>query len=510
MDWSDYQVDIFKETKHNDANLSIQAVAGSGKSTTLFEIANRCTGNVLFLAFNKAIASYAKGKMGSDVDCRTFHSYGFGLIKQEIGWWPKVDNDKVYACLSQRYPYKRKEWNPRKVANRIIKKVRGLGIMTYDIDDLSDFIESTPSCFSFNPKESQKEANWACDNVEEIAAILRLLDQPPKKVAEHNFQTVIDFDDMVRFPCIYNVARRKRVYANTVLVDEAQDMNPYQIHLINQLYSRDVRTICVGDSNQAIYAFRGAYADSMERLANMTDAVELPLSVTYRCRQVIVEFTNEKIKGSEMVYHKEEGTVETITKDKFVEIVKEHNVPIIIGAKNKNLFKAWVLLAKNKIAATLKDRGIIEEIRRVMADFGATEKPTKNGDNIPVKISLPEFREALRQAEAEGYKPNDEGAMEQTLPDSVVDLYSCIQEILEGIETVREFQELLDEMSQDSDHHLHTVHSAKGLEGHTVIVLCDWFNSDQTENMKYVAYTRAEDRLLLVEDWEKEEDVVST
>jgi superfamily I DNA/RNA helicase len=496
MDWSSYQTDIFTETKHNDANLSVQAVAGSGKSTTLFEIANRCTGNVLFLAFNKIIADYAKTQMGADVDCRTFHSYGLSLLKQEIGWYPKVDTNKVYDCIKQRHPYVKKEWSPRKPLNRIIKKMRALGFMSYEEEDIHEWISMNESIFSYSMKERAKEEAWAFKNIPEIQAVLRHLDEKPKKTAEHKYQTIIDFDDMVRFPCMYNLATRKKIYCHTVLVDEAQDMNPYQIHLINQLFKKNVRTICVGDSNQAIYAFRGAYSDSMERLANMTDAIELPLSVTYRCKSNLVDFTNKTIWGSEMVPFKEGGEVETILKDKFIERVREHNVPMIIGAKNKSLVRAWLLLAKEKIASTLKGTGIVEEIRRLLKDF----KVEENG--------IEQLCEDMKEALYAGLYTDDMGEMQQGLPTTVTELYSCVQEIVDmhNIESYDEFNELLDEMSQDSDHELHTVHSAKGLEAHTVIVLGDWFRSDQTENMKYVAYTRAEDRLLLVEDWEREED----
>lgn len=767
-------------------------------STTLFEIANRCTGNVLFLAFNKVIADHAKRKMGENVDCKTFHSYGLGLIKQDIGWYPKVDTNKVYDAIKKYYPYVKNEWNPRRVTNRIIKKMRGLGFMSYYEEDIIEFLNSNPNCFSYNTKERSREEGWAFKNIAEIQFLLKHLDDKPIRQEKNKdgidmfpkYLTVIDFDDMVRYPCMYDLALKKRIYANTVLVDEAQDMNPYQIKLIRQLFERGVRIICVGDSNQcqpigtqvlmtggfykdikdvkvgdevvtyqsknsyfagtksqgrkvleassrmfsgymytimagdktskstpnhkwltrfnenaegkfitylmkkndkyrigfstivkgydntgfalgnrtrvekadcswilgiynneidarvdekilslkygiptdvfycpdiytilstkvnkifwktietteqsaykllksfnrdiefpfyvrdegthfgkysfichtcnlipevmsmkvynnkshcskweplslkinevknvevfslkvensesespgrrlyvsddivthnSIYAFRGAYSDSMERLAKTTTARELPLSVTYRCREEIVKFTNKNITKSNMIHHKEGGSVEYIPKSKFVEKVKEHNVSMIIGAKNKSLIKAWLELAKYKISSTLKDKGVTKEIRRILEDYNFV--PTKDQ---PPKIDINELIILIDDAIRNGFQENDEGVMEQTLPLTAVDMYECIKEIIKihEIDHYTQFLNLLDEMDRDSDHKLHTVHSSKGLESSSVIVLCDWFDNDQLSNMKYVAYTRAEDLLMLVTDWEKEEDEI--
>jgi superfamily I DNA/RNA helicase len=305
---------------------------------------------------------------------------------------------------------------------------------------------------------------------------------------------------------MYNIAARKRIYANTVLVDEVQDTSPYQFHLLNQLYGRDVRIIVVGDRLQAIYAFRGSYADSMDRVGNHIEARELPLSVTYRCCDEIVKFTNENIMGSEMIPHKDGGEVEFIAKDVFVDQIKEHRVPMIIGAKNKSLIRAWLELAKFKIASTLKDKGITREIRRILEDYKVI--PT-NGE--PPEISIAELIVAIDDTIKNSYVIDEDGESQQTLPVSTVDMYECIKEIIQihGISHYTDFLNLLDEMDKDSDHELHTVHSSKGLEADSVIVLGDWFKNDQLTNMQYVAYTRAKNRLMIVTDWEREEDVVS-
>ena len=502
MEWSNYQIDIFDATKNTKNNLSVQAVAGSGKTTTLCELAAQCKDKVLFLAFNKDIAAYAKRKMPEFVDCRTFHSYGLGLLKQEIGWYPQVNGSKVYDCVKSRHPYVKGEWSCRSVLNRVVRTMRNLGFMSYDEEDIEEFMyDYASTCFSYNPKESPREKRWASENIPEIAAVLRVLDQLPKRGEvdpKNEWQYVIDFNDMVRYPCIYDLALKKRLYMKVALVDEAQDMNPYQWHLIRQLFAKNIRIIAVGDSNQAIYAFRGAFHDSMERMADLTNAVELPLSYTYRCKSEIVEFVNNEIPKSTMEYYFEGGEVlPGRLKSEFVQLVKEHKVPMIIGAKNKSLIKAWVLLARHKIASSLKGSGITDEIRRILKDF--------NFERIGVEQLLKDMEEAIQK----GLVADEEtGTLKQTMPPKITDIFWCIQELIEIHEITQpyEFMNLLLEMDKDADHELHTVHSSKGLEANAVIVLCDWFENDQLSNMQYVAYTRASDLLITISNWEREED----
>jgi DNA helicase-2/ATP-dependent DNA helicase PcrA len=65
----------------------------------------------------------------------------------------------------------------------------------------------------------------------------------------------VDFDDMTYLPVRLGLARA--TYDLTV-VDEAQDMSPTQILLAQALTVNTGRMVYVGDSEQAIYSWRGA------------------------------------------------------------------------------------------------------------------------------------------------------------------------------------------------------------------------------------------------------------
>src|SRR3546814_9596201 len=70
---SDWSSDVCS----SDLNAIVEAVAGSGKSTTIIEAMKKVRGNSIFLAFNKAIADELKAK---GVNARTFHSLVFSPV----------------------------------------------------------------------------------------------------------------------------------------------------------------------------------------------------------------------------------------------------------------------------------------------------------------------------------------------------------------------------------------------------------------------------------------------
>lgn len=77
--WSTYQTAVFDFVSNGTGNAIVEAVAGSGKSTTIKEAFKRVKGSAIFLAFNKAIADELK-KAG--VNARTFHSLTFTPVMQ--------------------------------------------------------------------------------------------------------------------------------------------------------------------------------------------------------------------------------------------------------------------------------------------------------------------------------------------------------------------------------------------------------------------------------------------
>lgn len=81
--WSPLQTAIFNLIEDpNGGNAIIEAVAGSGKTTTIVEGVKRARGTTIFLAFNKSIAEELKSR---GVNARTFHSLTYGAVTQHKG-----------------------------------------------------------------------------------------------------------------------------------------------------------------------------------------------------------------------------------------------------------------------------------------------------------------------------------------------------------------------------------------------------------------------------------------
>ena len=100
---SHYQSAVYSEITNGKSNAVVDAVAGSGKSTTIVEALKLIplTLRVLFLAFNKAIVEELKLKIGNmqNVEISTLHSLGFSAIRNTFRN-VKVDSNKYFTYIS--------------------------------------------------------------------------------------------------------------------------------------------------------------------------------------------------------------------------------------------------------------------------------------------------------------------------------------------------------------------------------------------------------------------------
>lgn len=80
-------VDLSKSMDKNEI-LAIQACAGSGKTSTLEEIAlANPKQRFLYLAFNRSIATEAREKFPKNVEAKTIHSLVFNYAKMHLGYF---------------------------------------------------------------------------------------------------------------------------------------------------------------------------------------------------------------------------------------------------------------------------------------------------------------------------------------------------------------------------------------------------------------------------------------
>ncbi|HLS18039.1 MAG TPA: UvrD-helicase domain-containing protein [Paenalcaligenes sp.] len=120
----------------------------------------------------------------------------------------------------------------------------------------------------------------------------------------------VDFDDLVRLPAMLMrddeaIAARWQQQVHYLLVDEYQDTNVCQYEWVRQLVQPRAQFTVVGDDDQAIYAWRGATVENLQRLKEDFPELRLiKLEQNYRSVQRILQAANQVIKNNPVIFGK--------------------------------------------------------------------------------------------------------------------------------------------------------------------------------------------------------------
>jgi superfamily I DNA/RNA helicase len=328
---------------------------------------------------------------------------------------------------------------------------------------------------------------------DEEATPQRLYELASKILRANNAITnKVDFDDMLTFPLLLSTPLQK---FDWVFVDEAQDLSPVQHALLKRMTTTHSRVVAVGDSHQAIYAFRGAMNDSMDRLKEAFHAVSLPLSISYRCATRIVEEAQVYVPQIEASPTAPEGEVRTLDKWSTESFFSED------GIICRNV-KPLVALAYKLIAARVPCRILGRDIGQGLLALVRKWKSAR---------SIGEFRAKLdRWYRQEADKA--ERAKQDAKLQSIEDRYETLCLISEHLGDEEPLSTLITEIEGLFTDNgvgkltLCTVHKSKGLE----FPRCFLLDSDklmpskfaktdsakqQELNLIYVAITRAKETL---------------
>lgn len=121
----------------------------------------------------------------------------------------------------------------------------------------------------------------------------------------------IDFDDMLikcyellqRQPQVLERLRRQFQY---ILIDEFQDINEIQFHMVKLLSYPLNNLFVVGDDDQSIYSFRGGRPDFiLDFKKHYPQGAEITIAVNYRSQEKIIQAANRLIKHNQKRIPKE-------------------------------------------------------------------------------------------------------------------------------------------------------------------------------------------------------------
>lgn len=473
---STYQQAIFDEVSDPyGRNLIIEAVAGSGKTTTIVTaiglIPHECSR--IFLAFNKAIAEElrARGVPGS-----TFHALALNRLRAHLPRDFKIDGNKcsqIFRTIVAKDLQDDFSELPRLVG---LGKNYGIGIF----DGLPNIPANWTELIDYHDltfPDNNKAAEFA----------IRIL-----KLSNEN-TAVIDFDDMLYMNIMFNIVMDGYDY---VFVDEAQDLNGIQLAILRKLTTPVTRFIFVGDSHQAIYGFRGAGSDSMDAIRREFVCVPLPLSVSYRCPTTVVEFAKRYVPQIEPAPGAPSGSVTTPS------IWSANSLPPSSAVLCRNT-KPLIALAY----ALMRDGRRVQVLGR---DIGAGFKGLIKRAKATTIAQLRDKLCKMRDFDVE--KERNRKAFRKAA--AIEDRYDSLLEVIASLpddSAAKVATDAVDALfaAQPGAIQLATVHKAKGLEWNDVFILdferlmpsqyaSDGWQMQQEFNLIYVAVTRTRKNLSFI------------
>jgi DNA helicase-2/ATP-dependent DNA helicase PcrA len=264
--------------------IRVLAPAGSGKTKTLINrILNLLNQGIpvekiLALAFNKKARDEMQERLERKgirgIEVRTFHSLGYEIVRESLGWsfsgtaHKQISRELMRAAIRQHT-----ELPPLRNKDPLDAFLDGLRKAKMDLPALPTLaVEYGERIYPFEP----------------------IFYSYLKAQLDRNF---LDFDDMIYLALrvlLENSTLRHAYQARFefVLVDEFQDLNQAQLLLLQVLCLPENNVFAVGDDDQMIYGFRGAEVKHIiefdKRFPVSSNHV---LNTNYRSSRMIVRHT---------------------------------------------------------------------------------------------------------------------------------------------------------------------------------------------------------------------------
>lgn len=491
LNWSNYQNDIFDFVKNGTGHAVIEAVAGSGKTTTLVEALNHTSPSLKigFVAFNKHIATELSRRAPSHVHVSTLHSLGLQNIRNSIEGKITVNKSKMWRLLKSYiegivHPTtKRALEDNGAMIIRLVSMLKATLLKPGNANDgATQFKSQDYLANRYNIQLSSLSHTY------QAAAVLW-------QQSADNLSTV-DYDDMV-FASAYGLCETQKF--DMLFVDEAQDLNNAQIQMVLKSVTDIGRIIAVGDRFQSAYSFRGADPDAIPNLIEALDAQTLPLDITYRCPVNIVKLAQKFVPHITARDDAPDGEILTINISDFFELVREGDM--VVCRTNAPLVRPAFQLIRQGTKAVVLGRdigsGLSSLIKRI-------QKRSVAHNKVLLLIELNRFL----VTQTKRLKQRKHFSRIIALTDQV----ETIEAIAESCETVKDIHTKIASIFDDNRKGVtfSSIHRAKGGEADNAFILepdllphpmgmdTDW--ERQTEkNLEYIAITRTKKRLYIVE-----------
>lgn len=545
MNFTPEQQQIFDFVKNGKGHGIIDAVAGAGKTTTIIASAEYVdpVKRILFCAFNRSIAKEIGSRFGkkgmNSVLVKTMHALGrqilvtnnttgkdvvlfdrkyreildgtifpqrtqtqFETLIEVNGLDPEqlLNDNRDFAVRDLLYQTKQRLLNiNQKYRSTLCKDDRDLfremlihfNIVT-DVDLKKERIEEEIDCLF------------------ELHKVLLEMGNDLSAKTMH-----IDFTDMIYLPVKWKLNPGRGF--DFLFIDECQDLSRAQLAIALKYARKEARILAVGDPRQSIYGFTGADIESFERIKDYTKAVQLPLTLCFRCPQKMIEEAR-KIRADIKGHKDYPGTMTTLDPNNIITTARPGDLII------SRIKAPLMLLVFNFIRKEVKVSIHEEEVREFLSDLRRIFQKDEQKSNIELVYGGFEVIEKKVMGrwewrinkDAQRIKDPDERKRYISQETSIIKgkldfLHDCLIQWKSRCNTILDILKVIKEYISATDNciRLSSIHRAKGLEEDRVFILdfdiLPLTRTDQKPweemqeiNLKYVAVTRAKEELYLV------------
>lgn len=465
--WSEFQEAIFEKVQEQSQDLLIQAVAGSGKTTTIIEAMKYAPGDSRFLAFNKAIADDIR-RRASGGEVKTLNALGHAQVLANCPE-AKLNARKNLEILKKIMGDSQEFKDDGYTLSRVLGLGKNCAFGLEEPPETQDFIDLIEAYAFDIPFEKLSSYATICREGFEQS-----------RLKEDEF----DFDDQLWLPVVNHWDFPP---VDNVFVDECQDLSPIQ-HEMLKMMAKKSRIVAVGDRHQAIYGFRGASHNSMDELKELFSMKELPLSISYRCSQSVVLAAQEFCKEIQWREGAPEGLIEW--KDHDPRQAKDYARWMVLSRTNAPLFREILRCIREQEPCRVMSN-FIDSFQSFIRGFKATY--TKD-----CVAKLDRWFEREKEAcLAKGKIGKLAG---------LYDKYETVKLLCSEFKLVADMVAMVKALGESTRGPIFaTIHKAKGLEHkHVYILRPDLLGGFgeltaeqrvQEDNLHYVAITRAKETL---------------
>lgn len=469
-------------------NIKINAVAGSGKTTTVIEYAKTRpdSSKILYLAFNKSVKMEAAKKFAdkglNNVKVETAHSLAYGHIVYKHGYKVRAQSYKTNEIVE----LLNLQVNEEKLTEYVIA------------NHINKFI----AYFCNSDKRKIQDLNYL-DTVTDPKAksfVLKFHDYIVSK-SRHLLNKMNDGEIEITHDFYlkkFQLSNPQLQY-DYILFDEGQDASPA---MLDVFFQQKATKVIVGDTHQQIYGWRFA-VNSLEK----ADYTSYQLSTSFRFSQDIANLAMNVLK--------------------FKKHINTHEVIPIHGKGNGKAIASKAIIARTNLGLLLKAIEYVTEGKKVKkiyfegninsytyADEGASLYDVLNLYNEKHHLIKDKLIKAMKDLEElEEYIKKTEDVQLDMMLEIVKEYGNKIPEIIRSIKAKHV------DNKEEAEMIFSTVHRCKGMEYDSIELVNDFITEDKLAkivedkksedinttklneeiNLLYVAVTRTKNKLQIPE-----------